>query len=235
MRMKRKKSTPRRLEQCQGLLIQEPQQYRGKWTAFFGNDHPLHIEIGCGKGAFIAELARRNPDVNYLAIERVPECVVLAAEKIDPALYPNLRFYLGAADNLTDIFAPGEVQRIYLNFSDPWPKNRYAKRRLTHKLFLDRYRAVLADGGGIHFKTDNRGLFDFSVEEFQQCGWRLEQVTYDLHNSGFEGNIMTEYETRFSSMGVPINRLEAYPLPIPQEQAAAEEEAEVPAEKEDGE
>ncbi|MGI6030327.1 MAG: tRNA (guanosine(46)-N7)-methyltransferase TrmB [Eubacteriales bacterium] len=211
--MKRKKSTPRRLDQCRELLIENPREHRGNWKAFFGNDHPLHIEIGCGKGAFISQLARLHPEINYLAIERVPECVVLAAEKIDPAECPNLRFYLGAADDLTEIFAPGEVERIYLNFSDPWPKTRYAKRRLTHPLFLARYRAVLAPGGGIHFKTDNRPLFDFSLRQLEQDGWKLEQVTFDLHHSDFQGNIMTEYETRFASMGAPIHRLEAYPLP----------------------
>lgn len=209
MRMKKKKSTPRRLANCQSLLVEQPEQYKGKWKEFFGNENPIHIEIGCGKGAFIAELARRNPDINYLAIERVPECVVIAAEKINPEETPNLYFYLGAADNLLDIFEENEVGRIYLNFSDPWPKKRNAKRRLTHQRFLDRYKVVLEEGGKIYFKTDNRGLFDFSVVEFQRCGWELDQVTYDLHNSGYVGNIMTEYEKRFSEMGTPINRLEA--------------------------
>ncbi len=214
MRMKRKKSTPKRLEQCNPLLIENPTQYKGKWSEFFGNSNPIHIEIGCGKGAFMAELSRINPDINYIAIEKSPECVVLAAEKIIDSDRKNIFFFLGYAEILEDIFEKGEIRRIYLNFSDPWHKKRQAKRRLTHTNFLNRYKNVLDNEGELFFKTDNRALFDFSLEEFQNNKFRLSNVTYDLHASDFVGNIMTEYEEYFSNLGQPIYRLEAK---IPQE------------------
>lgn len=200
MRMRTRGHLSERLERCGGLLInleKEPLP-----------DH-LHIEIGCGKGDFITETAGRNPAVNYIAIERVANVIVLAMEKAERAELANLRFILGDFAAASEHFPDGSVERIYLNFSDPWPKNGNAKRRLTHGRFLELYKRILADDGEIFFKTDNRQLFDFSLETFPQNGFELSNVTFDLHNSDFEGNIMTEYERRFSEMGVPICRLEA--------------------------
>lgn len=171
--------------------------------------HPLHMEIGCGKGRFITTLAAQNPDIHYIASEMIANIIVLAAEKARDMELNNIRFISGNVQYMADSLPEGSVDRIYLNFSDPWPKDRHAKRRLTHKNFLELYKKILTEDGEIHFKTDNRPLFDFSVESFNENGWELSEVTYDLHNSGFEGNIMTEYEEKFSGLGFTINRLVA--------------------------
>ncbi len=169
------------------------------------------MEIGCGKGSFIVELARRHPDRNYIAVEKISDVILLAMEKAKAAELTNVRFLIGDAGTLTEVFKKGDISRIYLNFSDPWPKAGYAKRRLTHRGFLEKYKSILTDDGEIHFKTDNRALFDFSLEEFEACGFALRNVTNDLHNSPYnEGNIVTEYETNFSAKGFTINRVEAY-------------------------
>ena len=185
---------------------------KGHWHELFGNDNPIHIEIGMGKGQFIMELARRNPDINYIGIEKYSSVLVRALEKreLEPEM-TNLYFIRMDAEYITDVFDTNEVDRIYLNFSDPWPKDRHAKRRLTSTHFLSLYDQLLAPEGRVIFKTDNRGLFDFSLEQVPEAGWILENYTYDLHNSEYnESNIMTEYETKFSAMGTPINRLVAY-------------------------
>ncbi len=200
MRMRTRGHLNERLERCGGLFIDpdsEPLPDR------------LQIEIGCGKGDFITETARRNPGVNYIAIERVSNVIVLAMEKAARAELTNLRFILGDFADVAEHFPDGCVERIYLNFSDPWPKNGNAKRRLTHGRFLELYKRILADGGEIFFKTDNRELFEFSLATFTENGFQLDNVTFDLHADGLEGNIMTEYEKRFTQMGVPICRLEA--------------------------
>ncbi len=192
------------------FVIQSPAQYRGQWNALFGNKNPLHIEIGMGKGRFLTTLAMQNPDVNYLGIERYASVLIRAIEKQEELKLPNLRFICIDANEVENFFAEGEVDRIYLNFSDPWPKDRHAKRRLTSRQFLAHYRQVLAADGHLAFKTDNRGLFDFSVVEVQEAGWDLSDVTYDLHHSPYaEGNVLTEYEEKFSAMGNPIYRLVA--------------------------
>lgn len=194
----------------------ELRERKGHWSELFGNYNPIHIEIGMGKGQFIMELARQNPDINYLGIEKYSSVLVRAAEKreAEPDM-KNLYFIRMDAEYITDVFAEGEVDRIYLNFSDPWPKERHAKRRLTSCHFLDLYDKILAQDGRVMFKTDNRGLFDFSLEQIPEAGWTLESYTYDLHNSEYnEGNIMTEYEAKFSAMGTPINRLVAYRCPV---------------------
>ena len=209
MRMRKKKHASARLEECGGILAKEPCANRGRWSELFGNDHPIHIEIGCGKGGFIAGMAAKNPGINYVAIEKITDVLVIAAEKVKAEELENVRVFAGNAELLTDIFSPGEAARIYLNFSDPWPKSKHDKRRLTYKSFLELYKNVLAPGGEIHFKTDNRGLFEFSLNSFCENDFRLKNITLDLHNSKFEGNIMTEYEKRFSDMGQPIYRLEA--------------------------
>ncbi|MGL4797974.1 MAG: tRNA (guanosine(46)-N7)-methyltransferase TrmB [Cellulosilyticaceae bacterium] len=193
-------------------VIKNPTEWKGKWKAFFGNDNPIHVEFGCGKGGFITELARRNPDVNYIAAERAETVVYKACKKANKEDVPeNLCFLFVDVAECRDIFEDGEVGRMYLNFSDPWPKNRQAHRRLTYREFLRKYACILDAQGELHFKTDNKGLFASSIEEFSLEGWQMKNVTLDLHNSGMEDNIMTEYEKKFSELGFTINRLEAVP------------------------
>lgn len=191
--------------------IQEPKTYRGKWEEEFGNKNPIHIEVGMGKGRFILEMAERNPEINYIGIEKYSSVLVRAVEKTEEFEGKNLRLIRMDAEEIEEVFAPGEVGRIYLNFSDPWPKDRHAKRRLTSTRFLERYHHILVPEGRVIFKTDNRDLFDFSLEQIKEAGWILENCTYDLHNSEFnEGNVMTEYEEKFSAKGNPICRLTAF-------------------------
>ncbi len=194
-------------------VVQEPEKKKGQWSTVFGNANPIHIEIGMGKGQFITGLAIANPDINYVGIEKYSSVLLRALEKQEELQLPNLRFLRFDAEDICDIFAEDEVARIYLNFSDPWPKERHAKRRLTSERFLNRYRQFLEPTKGyVAFKTDNVDLFEFSLEQVMEAGWTLSDVTRDLHNSMFnEGNIMTEYEERFSSMGNPICRLVAFP------------------------
>ena len=189
-------------------LVHEPEQYKGKWHEYFGNDKPIYAEIGCGKGRFIVQNAIENPDVNFIGIERQETVVAMAARRADEEL-PNLAFVWDNASNLSDLFEVGEFQRLYLNFSDPWPKKRTYKRRLTYRGFLQEYRRIMGENAEIFFKTDNRGLFEFSLNEFCADDWKLSNISLDLHNSDYEGNIMTEYEEKFSSRGMPIYRLEA--------------------------
>ncbi len=188
----------------------EPEEtLAGTWQTIFENDHPLRIEIGTGKGRFIMALAEANPDVNYVGIEKFSSVLYRAVQKYDENPLPNLRFIRMDAEDIAKIFAPGEVDRIYLNFSDPWPKDRHAKRRLTSRAFLARYDVILQAAGRIEFKTDNQDLFSWSLEQVEPAGWRLDAVTRDLHHDPVlnEGNIMTEYEERFSSVGNPICKM----------------------------
>ncbi len=204
------------LKECKEVVKNE-HEYREKWHDIFGNSHPIHIEIGMGKGQFLLTLARQNPEVNYIGIERYSSVLLRAVEKLQfqeppesASALTNIRFICMDARNIADVFAQGEISRIYLNFSDPWPKARHAARRLTSREFLARYEKVLAEDGSIEFKTDNRPLFDFSVSEVQACPFfKIDGCTYDLHHdpSMNPGNIMTEYEERFSSMGNPICKL----------------------------
>ena len=182
-------------------VVQNPEDYKGKWSELFHNNHPLHIEIGMGKGQFIHTLASENPDINYIGIEMYSSVLYRALEKQTAEEKPNLYFLRFDAKYLADIFAEHEVDRIYLNFSDPWPKDRHAKRRLTSEGFLN-------PDGYIQFKTDNRDLFDFSVETAENSPiWNIKELTYDLHHSEFlQGNIMTEYESKFVAEGKPICR-----------------------------
>ena len=191
--------------------IQEPEQKKGKWAEVFGNDHPIHIEVGMGKGQFIIEMAKRNPEINYIGIEKYTSVLVRAVEKLEDFEQNNLRLIRMDAENIEEVFDKDEVDRIYLNFSDPWPKDRHAKRRLTSTRFLERYNNILTPEGRVMFKTDNKDLFDFSLEQVEEAGWILENHTYDLHHSEYnEGNVMTEYEEKFSAKGNPICRLVAY-------------------------
>ncbi len=181
--------------------IKEPENLKGS------HPHPLHIEIGMGKGRFITDLAAFNPDINYIGIERYTSVLLRAVEKVDEDILPNLRFLCFDAAKVLDIFDKGEVDKIYLNFSDPWPKARHENRRLTSPRFLDLYHEILNDQGVIEFKTDNRDLFDYSVEVINESEtWEMVACTYDLHHDETmnEGNIMTEYEEKFSKLGNPI-------------------------------
>ncbi|MGN0379644.1 MAG: tRNA (guanosine(46)-N7)-methyltransferase TrmB [Butyrivibrio sp.] len=190
------------------FTVNEPAENKGKWHSFFENDNPIYLEIGTGKGRFITTLAAENPNINYIGIEKYSSVLIRALEKQKELLLPNLIFIRMDAEGIEDIFDTGEIDRIYLNFSDPWPKDRHAKRRLTSRQYFERYDKILAPHGKVEFKTDNRVLFDFSVEEVREAGWNLDAVTYDLHNSEMnEGNVMTEYEIRFSNEGTPINKL----------------------------
>ncbi len=190
------------------FVIQTPEDYKGTWSSLFQDQNPLHIEIGMGKGQFIHQLAEKNPQINYIGIEMYSSVLYRALEKRAETDLNNLYFLRFDAKYLEEIFDNGEVGRIYLNFSDPWPKERHSKRRLTSPLFLSRYDKILAPEGLIQFKTDNRDLFDFSVETVQQSAhWHIDEITYDLHHSEFvKGNIMTEYENRFVAEGKPICR-----------------------------
>lgn len=193
-------------------VFADPENMAGTWSEVFGNNNPVHIEIGMGKGKFITTLAAQNPQINYVGIEKYSSVLIRAVEKQNELQLPNLKFIRMDAEMIINIFGEGEVDQIYLNFSDPWPKDRHAKRRLTSKEYFARYDVILKKDGEVHFKTDNRPLFDFSLEEVGNAGWKLRAHTFDLHNDPVlnEGNVMTEYETRFSEMGNPINKLIAY-------------------------
>lgn len=189
--------------------IQEPMAEKGRWHLIFGNENPIHIEIGIGKGQFIMKLAKEHPDINYIGIERYSSVLLRALQKMEIEPLPNIRFLCMDASIITEVFDKEEVAKIYLNFSDPWPKERHAKRRLTSRQFFERYDKILAGNGVVEFKTDNDDLFAFSMEEVAEAGWTLDAHTFDLHHDPVlnEGNIMTEYEEKFSSLGHPIHKL----------------------------
>jgi tRNA (guanine-N7-)-methyltransferase len=192
------------------FVVHEPKLLKGKWKARFENDHPIYIEIGMGKGRFIMDSARANPDINYIGIEKYSAVLLRAIQKMEEDPLPNVILIRMDAEEITEVFDKGEIDRIYLNFSDPWPKDRHAKRRLPSGAFLNRYNEILKDGGTIEFKTDNRELFDFAVEELEGSPFKANKITYDLHNNQemMVGNIMTEYEEKFSSKGNPICKYE---------------------------
>ncbi len=191
-------------------VIQKPEERKGKWHEVFGNHNPIHIEVGMGKGKFIMELARTNPEINYIGIERYSTVMLKALQKREQLQLSNIYFMCVDAKNMAEIFEPGEVARIYLNFSDPWPKDRHAKRRLTSPQFMEVYDKILSKDGRVEFKTDNRGLFDYSLESVPEAGWKILESTFDLHHSEMaEGNVMTEYETKFAAEGKPICNLTA--------------------------
>lgn len=189
--------------------IQEPMAEKGRWHLIFGNENPIHIEIGMGKGQFIMQLAKEHPDTNYIGIERYSSVLLRALQKMEIEPLPNIRFLCMDASIITEVFDEEEVAKIYLNFSDPWPKERHAKRRLTSRQFFERYDKILARNGVVEFKTDNDDLFAFSMEEVAEAGWTLDAHTFDLHHDPVlnEGNVMTEYEEKFSSLGHPIHKL----------------------------
>ena len=194
------------------IAIKNEKEQKGKWNELFGNDKPIYIEIGMGKGQFLLTLAKQNPDINYVGIEKYSSVLLRALEKFDTEEFcelKNIRFICMNAFELPDVFEYGEVAKIYLNFSDPWPKARHADRRLTSTKFFAQYDKVLAKDGVVEFKTDNRLLFEFSLEQVEEAGWKLLAHTFDLHHDASMnvGNVMTEYEEKFSSMGNPIHKL----------------------------
>lgn len=191
--------------------VKSPSDQKGNWENVFSVNQPLHIEIGMGKGRFIMDMAAAHPNINYVGIERYSSVLLRALQKMESDPLPNIRFICMDATEIPEVFAENEVSRIYLNFSDPWPKDRHAKRRLTSRQFFMRYDQILRKDGHLEFKTDNQELFSFSLEEIPAAGWHLDSFTRDLHNDPVlnEGNIMTEYEEKFSSLGNPICKLTA--------------------------
>ena len=205
MRMRKKKNLHPRMEACGDCWIRRPEDLRGHWRELYPQAKNLEVELGCGKGRFTAGTAKAQPDTLLIAVEKVPDAMVVAMEKARDAGVHNVWFVDGDAALLPDMFAEGEIDRLYINFCDPWPKSNQKKRRLTHGNFLKKYRQVLAEGGAIHFKTDNDKLFEWSLEEIPQFGFRLSEVTRDLHADGAVG-VMTDYERKFFSEGKSINR-----------------------------
>jgi tRNA (guanine-N7-)-methyltransferase len=208
MRLRNKPWAKEKLAAYPQYVIDTPENYKGNWHEVFGNNNPIHIEVGTGKGRFISEMAKANPDINYIGIEMQESVIVSALDLLIAAERTNVRLMNVDANNLLDYFAKSDISRVYLNFSDPWPKKRHEKRRLTYRTFLSMYESLLIENGEIHFKTDNRGLFEYSLLSFSSYGLLLTYVSLDLHKSEFEGNIMTEYEEKFSKMGNPIYRCE---------------------------
>ncbi len=218
MRMRKKKNLEEKLSLCSNLLIKytDDRNYKNAaekpeyidFKELFGNSNPVHLEVGCGKGQFVCEIAKQNPDINYFAVEKSSNVIVTACEKCKEL--PNVRFLKCGAEYLPKYIKENSIDRIYLNFSCPFPKKAYASHRLTAPHFLAIYDKILTDGAEIHQKTDNRGFFEYSLETLSDYGYTLQNISLDLHSSDFEGNIVTEYEERFSSLGFPIYRLEAY-------------------------
>ncbi|KOO46798.1 tRNA (guanosine(46)-N7)-methyltransferase TrmB [Priestia koreensis] len=208
MRLRNKPWAKDRIAENPQYVVANPESHKGNWSKVFGNDNPIHIEVGTGKGQFLVGMAKQNPNVNYIGIELFESIIVVALDRLIEEKLPNLKLLNVDAATLNDIFGKNDVERVYLNFSDPWPKNRHAKRRLTYKTFLKRYEDLLVDGGEIHFKTDNQGLFEYSLTSFSEYGLLLKYVSLDLHKSDFEGNVMTEYEEKFSNAGQRIYRCE---------------------------
>ena len=216
MRMRKKPNLHPRMDRCEAVWIREPKTLQGKWRSLMPEAKELHVEVGCGKGKFTVELAKSRPDVLLVAIEKVPDALVVAMELAVREGVKNVFFISEDAAELCEIFGYGEVDRMYLNFCDPWPRKKNAKRRLTYHTFLQKYAWILREGGQIDFKTDNAKLFEFSLEEFAASGYELYEVTRDLHANGPCG-IMTGYEEKFYELGTPINRCEAVPTARPAE------------------
>jgi len=205
MRMRKKKNLIPRMERCASVWVKEPTEYKGKWRSFMPDATELRLELGCGKGKFTCETAAQNPDKLFVAVERVPDAMVIGMEMALSMGLNNILFIDGDAAVLSNYFEPDEIDLIYINFCDPWPGTRHARRRLTHSDMLKSYRAVLKDGGQIHFKTDNHLLYEWSLFQFPKAGFELSEVTRDLHKDGICG-VMTGYEEKFHALGTPINR-----------------------------
>ena len=219
MRMRRMKNLEPRMEKCAAYRIAAPEEKKGSWKTLKPDASALWVEVGCGKGKFIAETAQANPDVLLIAVERCREAMVVAMEKAQSMGLTNVFFIDMDVEKIEEIFAPGEIDRLFINFPDPWPRKKNAKRRLTHRGFLDKYCRVVRTDGEFHFKTDNAPLFEFSVEEFAACGLQVNNLTRNLHENGIVG-IMTGYEEKFHALGTPINRCEVVckPFVLPKEE-----------------
>ena len=213
MRMRRMKNLDSRMEKCAALRIADPAARKGSWRNLKPDAQALWVEVGCGKGKFTAETAAANPDVLLIAVERCREAVVVAMEKAKSMGLTNVFYIDMDVANIEEIFEYAEIDRLFINFPDPWPRKKNAKRRLTHRAFLDKYCRVVRENGEIHFKTDNAPLFEYSLEEFEACGLQVNALTRDLHANGIVG-IMTGYEEKFHSLGTPINRCEVVCKPF---------------------
>lgn len=225
MRMRKMKNLDPRMEKCAALRIAEPAALKGNWRSLKPGCTALWVEVGCGKGKFTAETAQRNPDVLLIAVERCREAMVVAMEKALSMGLHNVFYIDMDVANIEEIFSPEEIDRLFLNFPDPWPRKKNAKRRLTHRSFLDKYCRVVKNGGEFHFKTDNAPLFEYSLEEFAACGLEVKNLTRDLHKDGVVG-VMTGYEEKFHALGTPINRCEVVckPFFLPTEEKKSKEE-----------
>lgn len=201
MRLRHKPYAKDKLEEYSQYVVTDPSEIKGNWLKRFKNEHPIHIEIGCGKGQFIIDMAKKYPKINFIGVELQTSVIVTALEKQIEEDLPNVQLLQVNASDLTHYFEEGEVDRIYLTFSDPWPKNRHEKRRLTYKSFLKEYETILTENGELHFKTDNQGLFEYSLVSFSDYSAKLTEVYLDLHKSDVTDNVMTEYEEKFSSKG----------------------------------
>ena len=209
MRVRNRKGATELLEAHPQYVILNPADAKGRWQEIFGNDHPIHVEVGSGKGAFVSGMAKANPEINYIGIDIQKSVLSYALDKVLATDVSNIKLLWVDGSDLTDYFEDGEIDRLYLNFSDPWPKKRHEKRRLTYQSFLATYQQILPENGEIHFKTDNRGLFEYSLVSFSQYGMKLKGVWLDLHASDFEDNVLTEYEQKFANKGQVIYRVEA--------------------------
>ena len=209
MRVRNRKGATELLEAHPQYVMLNPADAKGRWQEIFGNDHPIHVEVGSGKGAFVSGMAKANPEINYIGIDIQKSVLSYALDKVLATDVSNIKLLWVDGSDLTDYFEEGEIDRLYLNFSDPWPKKRHEKRRLTYQSFLATYQQILPENGEIHFKTDNRGLFEYSLVSFSQYGMKLKGVWLDLHASDFEDNVLTEYEQKFANKGQVIYRVEA--------------------------
>ena len=226
MRMRKMKNLEPRMEKCAALRIAEPAEKKGSWHTLKPDATALWVEVGCGKGKFTAETAEANPDVLLIAVERCREAMVVAMEKAKAMGLTNVFYIDMDVEKIEEIFEKEEIDRLFINFPDPWPRKKNAKRRLTHRGFLDKYCRVVKQGGEFHFKTDNAPLFEFSVEEFGACGLEVKNLTRNLHENGIVG-IMTGYEEKFHALGTPINRCEVVckPFVLPPEEKKQKDEA----------
>lgn len=224
MRMRKKKNLVPRMEKCAACWIQDPAGRNGAWRDLMPGAEHVYLELGCGKGRFTCQTAAQHPDILFIAVERVPDAMVIAMERAQAEGLSNVFFIDGDAAKLSEYFTPGEIDRIYINFCDPWPGQRHARRRLTHVDFLRSYRPVLREGGQIHFKTDNKSLFEYSLFQFPKAGFALSEVTRNLHGEETQG-IMTDYEEKFHKMGIPINRCVGTKGDLPSQLPAVSKEA----------